>query len=107
MPNRPCHAIGKKRTHGDESSRVRHKARVLGQPLLKVFPPGSVISGKPGAIFEVDDGDPAVGVRRRLSGALAEAWHRSRGRAHLANTAPPRRHLSTNQCLNTAQGGIR
>ena len=80
-------------THRNKSSCICYKAWVLFHPLFKIFPPGGVVPSKAGAIFEVDDWDPALCVCRDLTGALAEAWCTSRPRAHLADTTPTWRYL--------------
>lgn len=84
-------------THADESARVCHKAGVFFEPLIQIFPPGSVVPSKPGAVVEIDDWDPALGVCGDLTGVLAVARHRCCSHAHLANTPPPRRYLEVHE----------
>lgn len=84
---------GREGTHRDEGPCVGYKARVLLKPLLQVLPPGSVVSGQPCPIFEVDDRNPAFCVHWALTLALGIARHRGHRHAHLANATPPRGYL--------------
>lgn len=82
-------------THGNEGPGVCHEARMLVEPLLQIFLPGSIVSSEPGAVFEVNDRNSALRVRRDLTGARAVVWHGGCRHAHLTDTSPTWRHLKT------------
>jgi hypothetical protein len=53
-------------THRDEGPCVSHKAWVFFEPQFQLSPPGGIVSGQTGPIFQVDDRDPALCVHRAL-----------------------------------------
>lgn len=79
--------------HRDEGSHVRHKTRVLLQPLVQVSPPGRVVASQSRAVLQVDDGDSAFQVHWGLpipqSGG--HDW------AGVGATTPTRGHLGVGQ----------
>lgn len=90
--------------HGDEGSCVGHEAGVFSEPLLQISLLGGVFPSQAGAIFEVDDGDPALHVPETLTRALVVGCHWGHGHTHLADATPPWRHLETQRFHISSEG---